>query len=321
MKLIRELADLSETERGGAVTIGNFDGVHRGHAILIERLIERARELGRPAVVFTFDPHPVRILRPEQTPPPLTWTERKADLLHALGVDVVIAYPTDHALLAMTPEQFFEEIILRTLDARALVEGPNFHFGKGRHGDVRLLEELCSKWEIGFDVVPPLTVDGEYISSSRIRECIARGAVAEARKFLTEPYRIRGMVTHGAHRGRTLGFPTANLEAIDTLLPAAGVYAGRAFVGGKVYSAATNIGPNPTFRETLPKVETHLLDYHGTLYGEPLEVDFIERLRDIRTFPAVQQLTEQLALDLQQTRQVVDQFIRESDSIGRRNGN
>lgn len=307
MKLIRELAELTSSERGGAVTIGNFDGVHRGHAALVQRLITRARSLGCPAIVFTFDPHPVLLLRPDQAPPPLTWTERKAELLHELGVDVVIAYPTDRRLLGLTPEEFFAEIVLATLDARALMEGPNFHFGRARQGDVRMLESLCRQRGIPFEVVEPTLLGGEYISSSRTRACIARGDVALARTLLTQPYRIRGMVTHGARRGTSLGFPTANLAAIDTLLPAPGVYAGRALVGGRSYAAATNIGPNPTFGEHALKVESHLLDFHGSLYGQPLEVDFLERLRDIRSFSSASELQAQLAQDLAATRRCAEQ--------------
>jgi riboflavin kinase / FMN adenylyltransferase len=302
--IIRHLEQLPESARGGAVAIGNFDGVHRGHRRIVERLLERARELGRAAVVFTFDPHPVRLLRPEECPPPLTWTERKAELLAALGVDRVVAYPTDEALLALSPQEFFERIIVGALSAKAVVEGPNFYFGHNREGNVERLRELTATAEMTLDVVEPVVAEGEVVSSSRIRRLVAAGDVAAAARLLTAPYRIRGMVTHGAGRGAHLGFPTANLEAVDTLLPVAGVYAGRAWIDGRGWAAAINLGPNPTFGEHALKVEVHLLDFDEALYGQPLEVEFLERMRDIQSFASTEELVRQLRVDVVAARRV-----------------
>ncbi len=231
MHIIRRLDALPAAARGGAVSIGNFDGVHRGHIEIVRRLLERAADVSGPAIVFTFDPHPVRLLRPEQSPPPLTWTERKAELLAAHGVDWIVAYPTDEALLQLSAADFFERIVRGALDARALVEGPNFFFGHNREGTIQRLGEMAAAAGITLDVVPPVEIDGGLVSSSRVRELIREGNVEQAKKLLAAPYRIRGMVTHGAGRGAKIGFPTANLGAIDTLLPAQGVYAGRAWIG------------------------------------------------------------------------------------------
>jgi riboflavin kinase/FMN adenylyltransferase len=260
--------------------------------------------VGGPAIVFTFDPHPVRLLRPEVCPPPLTWTERKAELLAELGIDAMIAYPTDEALLSLTPQEFFDQIVRHTLDARAMVEGPNFYFGRGRAGNTDVLRELCRAAGLTLDVVEPVQVDGDYVSSSRVRQLISAGDVRQAAAMLTQPYRIRGMVTHGAGRGGKIGFPTANVSAIDTLLPAAGVYAGRALVDDSMQPAAINIGPNPTFGEAGLKIEAHVIDFHGPLYGRPIEVDFLDRLRDIQKFASVEELKQQLARDLEATRRV-----------------
>jgi riboflavin kinase/FMN adenylyltransferase len=309
VKLLRHLEKLPRELRSGAVAIGNFDGVHRGHARIAARLIEKARALAGPALVFTFDPHPVRILRPAQAPPPLTWTDRKAQLLSALGVDAVIAYPTDEELLALSPSEFFQKIVQRALDARALVEGPNFYFGRGRSGTIDVLRQLTARAGIALDVVEPLTVDGDVVSSSRVRRLIAEGRVDLARTLLTEPYRIRGMVVHGAGRGIKLGFGTANLTAIDTLLPAVGVYAGRAFVDNAVWPAAINIGPNPTFGHEDLKVEAHLVGWDDApLYGQPLEIDFLARLRDIQRFAGVDEFKAQLTRDIEQTRREFENF-------------
>lgn len=308
MKLIRKLSDLPHDLRGGAVTIGNFDGVHRGHAEIIRQLKSHATKLNGAAIVFTFEPHPVRLLRPEQAPPPLTWTNRKADLLADIGVDVVVAYPTNRELLGLSYQDFFREIVVDALGAKAVVEGPNFFFGRNREGDTRRLAELCADCQIELEIVTPKQVDGEYISSSRIRALIRDGDVDAARTMLTHPYRIRGMVTHGAARGTTIGFPTANLDAIDTLVPGVGVYAGRTYVDGRPHWSAIHIGPNPTFGEEHRKVESHLLNFERSIYGQPIEVDFVCRLRDIRQFDSAESLVEQLESDVNSTRQIARSF-------------
>lgn len=298
MKLLRDLASVTTELQGGAVSIGNFDGVHLGHARIVSELIAQARAAGGPAVVFTFDPHPVRLLRPAEAPPPLTWTDRKAQLLAQLGVDVVIAYPTDEALLNLSAGEFFQRIVRDSLSARAMVEGPNFFFGHKRSGTIEVLRRLTSAADVRLTIVDPLVVDSDYVSSSRVRKLLAAGQVDEARRMLTQPYRLRGMVTHGAGRGAKIGFATANLAAIDTLLPGLGVYAGAAYTGGVRWPAAINVGPNPTFGEQALKMEIHLIGYNGQLYGEPLEVDFISRLRDIQPFANVQELQAQLQRDI-----------------------
>lgn len=305
MHIIRQLEELPSNARGGAVAIGNFDGVHLGHARIVKQLLRRAREVSGPAVVFSFDPHPVRILRPGQSPPPLTWTERKAELLAQLGVDWIVAYPTDEALLQLSARQFFDRIVRDALAAKAMVEGPNFYFGHNREGTIDVLRKLTKDGRLSLDIVPPVEFDGQLVSSSRVRQLIAAGEVATACQMLTAPYRIRGIVTHGAGRGAKLGFPTANLEGVDTILPAHGVYAGRAWINGDHWPAAINIGPNPTFGEAAAKVEAHLVNYHDALYGKPLEIDFLTRLRDTRPFGSVEELVSQVKKDVAEVRNVV----------------
>lgn len=306
MPIIRHLHDLPAEARGGAVAIGNFDGVHRGHVAIIRKLLERAEQVGGPAIIFTFDPHPVRLLRPEQCPPPLTWTERKAQLLKAQGVDWIVAYPTDEALLQLSAAEFFEGIIGDALAAKAIVEGPNFYFGHNREGNVDRLRELAAARGISLDVVAPVEIDGALVSSSRVRELIRSGRIEEANRLLSAPYRIRGMVTHGAGRGAKLGFPTANLDAIDTLIPSVGVYAGRAWLDGACWAAACHLGPSPTFGDAVVRVEIHLVGHDEPLYGQPLEVDFLARLREIHPFPSTDALVAQLKLDVEQVARIVN---------------
>ena len=244
----------------------------------------------------------MRLLRPDQAPPPLTWTDRKAQLLADLGVDALVAYPTSQSLLQLTPAEFFQSIVRQRLRAQAMIEGPNFFFGHDRAGNIETLARLCEQHAIRLEIVQPFVTDGQLISSSRVRTAITEGDVDSARQMLTQPYRLRGMVTHGAARGAQIGFPTANLDAIDTLIPGFGVYAGRAYTNGERYAAAIHIGPNPTFAENVPKVEVHLLNYAGQMYGQPLEVDFLSRLRDIQPFPDVAALTAQLRATWRQLR-------------------
>ena len=306
MELLRSIDDLQNEHRHGALSIGNFDGVHLGHARIVERLYAISRKIAGPSVVFTFDPHPVRILRPGSAPSPLTWTERKAELPARLGVDVLVSFPTDESFLALTAKQFFSQVILEQMAARAVVEGPNFFFGQNREGNVTTLQHWCGEHDVSLEVVEPLQVGASYISSSRIRELIRLGDVTQACELLTQPYRIRGMVTHGAGRGASIGFPTANVEAIDTLLPGEGVYAAMARAGQARHPAAVNIGPNPTFGEEKSKVEVHLIGFEGNLYGQSLELDFFTRLRDIQPFHSVSDLQQQLQQDVEEAQAIVE---------------
>lgn len=305
--LYRHLDELPERLRGGVVSIGNFDGVHWGHARIVERLLEMARSRDVRAVILTFDPHPARLLRPQQAPTPLSWTEHKARVLEELGVDAVVAYPTDQALLGLTAAEFFQRIVLGQLRARGMVEGQNFFFGHDRGGNIDVLGQFCRQAGIPLEVVEPVRIDGQVVSSSRVRTLISSGQVAEAARLLTRPYRIRGTVVRGQGRGIKLGYPTANVGAIDTLLPAEAIYAGRAWIEGRWYATAMSLGGNPTFDESEPKVEAFLLDYHGDLYGRSIEIDFLARLRDIKRFDSAGQLIEQMALDVEETRRVVGQ--------------
>jgi riboflavin kinase/FMN adenylyltransferase len=319
VRLIRDLDELPEQFRGAAVSIGNFDGVHWGHARIIERLSALAREAGTSAVVFTFEPHPDRILHPRQAPAPLGWTDRKARLLGEFGADAVVAYPTDRALLKLDAGEFFDRIVRGRLAGQILVEGPNFFFGRDRSGSIEVLRRLCEEAGVKLDVVEPVQIGGEIVSSSRIRGLIAAGRLEEAAQLLTQPYRIRGTVIHGAGRGVKLGYPTANLGRIDTLLPGEGIYAGRAWVDDPAatcgaapapqeWPAAISIGPNPTFEETALKVEFYLIGYQGRLYDRAVEVDFLARLRDIRQFGSADQLALQIDRDVAAARQVVQQY-------------
>jgi riboflavin kinase/FMN adenylyltransferase len=307
--LIRSLDFIPEAARGGIVAIGNFDGVHRGHRALVSELVRFASVLQAPALIFTFDPPPLRLLRPPPWPQPLTWMERRVELFTPLGVDHVIAYPTTTQLLNLDAEAFFEKILVEQLRVRGIVEGPNFRFGKDRQGDVEYLRRLCQQREMTLSIVEPQCIDGNWISSSSIREAIEAGRIEQANRALNEPYRILGTVESGVGRGRTIGFPTANLGGIPVLVPARGVYAGRivrarwsdgrtapeALIGAP---AAIHIGPNPTFGEHADKVEIHVLDFSADLYGASLEVEILHRIRAVKKFADKEELLQQIEADL-----------------------
>jgi riboflavin kinase / FMN adenylyltransferase len=264
-----------------------------------------AQLVGGPSVVFTFDPPPARILRPQAAPEPLVWMDRKIEILSELGVKGLVVYPTDRVFLNQEPRLFFHSVVKGRLGAKAMVEGPNFFFGHNRSGNVELLREFCTEAKMPFEVTKPVVVDGQVVSSSRIRTLVAAGRVADAQKMLGRPYRIRGMVQHGAGRGADLGYPTANLGHVSTLLPGEAIYATRAQVDKKWYPAAVSLGPNPTFDEGGIKVEVHIIGFQGVIYNSLIEVDFLARLREIKRFGSVEALVKQMAHDVERTIDIV----------------
>ena len=291
--------------RGGVVTIGNFDGVHRGHQALLAELCRQTDVVGGPAVALTFDPHPLQLLRPQQFQPMLTTLADRAALLQAHGATSVVVLRTTPELLQLSARTFFDEVICGRLAARTVVPGFNFGFGRNREGNVDTLAAFCRESGLGFVLVRPLELDGKPISTSRVKRELERGDVRQAAVLLGRPYRLRGVVGTGQRRGQKLGFPTANLEGVATLIPADGVYAVRAKVAGTVWAGAANIGPNPTFGEQARKLEVHLIDFKGDLYGRQIAVDFIERLRDTRPFASVDDLVRQLRADVDSARSLV----------------
>lgn len=287
------------------MSVGNFDGVHLGHAALVGRLRDVAATLAAPAAVLTFDPHPASLVRPGSAPVPLTTIARRVELLLALGLDAVVVQPVTHHLLRLAPRPFYDLVLRDRLRAVAVVEGPDFRFGVGRSGDIADLRALCGPDGVRLDVLAPVEVGAETVSSSRLRRLITAGDVDAANRLLTAPYRVSGRVVGGARRGATLGFPTANLAGIATLLPAPGVYAARATTAASDgdppdvdHPAAVHVGPNATFGETALSVEAHLIGFTGDLYGRTLHVDFLTRLRDTRRFDSVDGLRSQLAFDV-----------------------
>jgi riboflavin kinase/FMN adenylyltransferase len=280
------------------VALGIFDGVHLGHRAILGTAITRAREAGLEAVACTFEPHPMEVLQPDRAPRPITTLADRLVLIGEAGVDAAVVLAFTRELAAVEPEAFVKDVLLERLRAREIVVGYNHRFGRGARGDARLLEDLATRAGFRAHVVPPMTVDGAAVSSSEIRSSLQRGDVVAAARSLGRPYAIAGTVTSGAGRGRTLGFPTANVESDRPLLVSRGVYWGRVHVDQGQHSAVVNVGVRPTFGETTLAVEAHLLDFTGDLYGRHVRLDFLDRLRDEMRFPSVEDLKAQVFRDI-----------------------
>lgn len=302
MRIVRGLESVPPEPRPSAVALGVFDGVHLGHRAILGTALTRARAGGLEAVVCTFDPHPMEVLQPDRAPRPITTLDERLTLIGATGVDAVVVLAFTRELASVEPEAFVKDVLLGRLRAREIVVGYDHRFGRGARGDARLLQALGDRLGFKAHVVPPMTVQGEAVSSTGIRAALQRGDVDTAARALGRPYSIAGPVTAGAGRGRTLGFPTANIEAERPVLLARGVYRARLHVDDRQHAAVVNIGVRPTFGETALAVEAHLLDFSGDLYGRRVRLDVLERLRDEMRFASVEDLKAQVTRDIAATR-------------------
>lgn len=286
-------------DRGAVVTIGTFDGVHLGHRAVLDEIVHRARRFDRRAVLVTFHPHPLRIVRPEAAPPLLTTPAEKKVILAESGLDYAVFLPFTKVLQNYSARRFVEEILVGRVGMRELVIGYDHGFGKDREGTVETMRELGAELGFDVDVVGPVQAGVEPISSSRIRRALAAGEVVAAAGGLGRPYSLQGLVVLGMQRGRKLGFPTANIAVGDPekLLPLEGVYAVQGWVDGAPVPGLLHLGPRPTFRGYPPTVELHLLDWSGDLYGRELRVEFCGRLRDIHKFNSVDELVAAMHRD------------------------
>jgi len=308
-------AALDRPLQSPVVTIGNFDGVHRGHRAIMETVVSRARALAGEAVVYTFEPHPRRVLQPERAPGLLATLDQKLERLEELGVDVVIVEPFDREFAAMPPEHFVRECVHRRLRPVEVYVGYDFRFGRDREGSMRLLTELGPHLGFSVTIIPEITVEGQDVNSTRIRRLLEEGRVEEVSALLDRPYTVRGQVVQGDRRGREIGFPTANLALENEILPAAGVYGGEVrFLDGSTppagarFGAVTNVGRRPTFGPDGALVaEAHLLDFEGECYGRRMELSFRFRLRAEQRFSGLEALRAQIARDVEEGRRRLGQ--------------
>lgn len=303
MKVIEGLETVDPPLKQSVLTVGNFDGVHRAHLRLLEQASALAAQPGIPMVVLTFEPHPLTIVAPAKAPPRLSLPDDKIRRLSDAGVHLTVVARSESALLTLDAERFIEEVLIRRFHPVHIVEGPSFGFGRGRKGTPQLLAQLAPRFKYQMHIVDPVNVtldDGEkvMVSSSLIRKLLSQCRVREAARCLGYSYALTGTVVRGSARGRTLSFPTANLDIRDQLIPGDGVYAGRAWVDEALYPAATSIGVAPTFGGDRPRVETHILGLDADLYGRTIRVEFDRLLRPQRKFPSPEALVDQLRRDI-----------------------
>ena len=303
MQIIRNLDELPEELRAGAVSLGKFDGMHLGHVKTVRRLKSHAASRGVASVVVTFDPLPIQLLRPRQNLRTICTLARKLELIASLEPDAVIVLPTTLKLLEQSAETFFSDMFQSKLRAAVIVEGQNFNFGRNREGTVDTLREYGKRAGVEIDILDPVCVDGHIVSSSGIRALLQNGQVEQANALMPQAYRMTGVVVAGDRRGRTLGFPTANFGDVETMIPGPGLYATVTHVEGKKYASTTHVGPNRSFNATDSRIETFLHQFDGDLYGKNIDVDFHARLRDSIRFDSAEELVRQMHLDIQQSRQ------------------
>jgi len=305
-EFIRGVHNLRPRHRGAVVTIGTFDGVHRGHQAILTQVQKLARQYELPSMAVVFEPQPHEYFSRQQAPARLMRLSEKVQTLFAAGVNRVLCLPFNAALITLTAEAFVQQVLVEGLGVRHLVVGDDFRFGCDRRGDFAMLQALGEQW--GFEVSDTctLTDGGQRISSTRIRQLLEQGKLADAERLLGRPYCISGRVGHGRQLGRTLGVPTANVQLPLQRLPLAGVYVTRVEVDGHWYPGVANVGTRPTVNaDKRPLLEVHLLDFDRDLYGQRLRVCFLQKLRDEQRFASLPDLQAQLQVDIQQARDIL----------------
>ncbi len=306
MEIVRGLVNARPADRGCALTIGNFDGVHLGHLEILRRLREGARPQGLPVTVVTFEPHPRERLAPDQAPPRLMRVRDKAQRLAEAGVDRLVVLRFDERLQGWSAEAFAEALLVQGLGARHVAIGEGFRFGRGRHGTVETLRSIGGRCGFSVEEVPPVALAGERISSTRVRQALEAGRLDEVSSLLGRDFRVTGRVISGQRLGRQLGFPTANLRLHRRRSPVRGIFAVRVQAeGGEPVPGVASVGTRPTVGGTEVLLEAHLFDWQGDLYGRYLAVDFVARLRDELRFDNLEQMVERMHVDAREARAVL----------------
>jgi riboflavin kinase / FMN adenylyltransferase len=302
MVIIDRIEKIAAPYPNAVITIGNFDGVHRGHRTLFQKVIEKAKEIGGRSVVMTFEPHPIRVLKKNGQPPLITLYEQKMELIEKSGIDVLICIHFTPEFASLTAREFVEDLLLERIGMKAIVVGEDYTFGKNRDGDISLLRSFGKQMQFEVIAVDKIQISGELpgrISSTKIRELVIEGKVDEAQKLLGRHYQIRGVVVSGRDRGgKLIGYPTANVNLLDELCPKTGIYAVRVECGGKIHNGVANIGYSPTFGDHAFTVEVHILNFSQDIYNKNIRVNFIKRIRDEIKFENISELSTEIGRDV-----------------------
>lgn len=309
MEIVEHIDKIEKPYNNAVITIGNFDGVHIGHQALFHEVIEKADSIGGTSIVMTFEPHPVRVLKQNGHPPLITLYEQKVELIESSGIDILICIPFTGEFAAISAKEFVEDILLTRIGVKVMVVGQDYTFGKNREGNLELLQTYAKNFEfevIVTDWILALNKSRDRISSTRTRELVMAGKMAEAQKLLGRYYQVRGVVTPGRNRGgRLLGFPTANIALHDELCPKTGVYAVTVEFENKQHKGVANIGYSPTFGDQVFSVEVHILDFNENIYDRKIRVNFKQRIRDEKKFSNISELSDQIKKDIVKAREIL----------------
>ncbi len=320
MKVYRGLEQIGRPFDRAAVTIGNFDGVHLGHQALFRKVTSIARDRDSDSVAITFDPHPLKVLRPESPPKLISTLEQKIELIEEAGIEHLVLLTFTRELAATPAKIFIEDILYKAIGVNDLVVGYDYACGKGREGNISFLKEQGKRLGFNVHVVPPITLDGIVVSSSKVRDLVMQGEMRQVRLLLGRYYQIRGIVQVGKKRGgRVIGFPTANLNIEkEDLCPKPGVYVVQVLYDEQCYGGVLNIGYNPTFGDDKLGAETHIFDFNKNIYGHPIKVNLIQRIRDEKKFSGPEELARQIAKDVETARLILanEEWLQESCKRG-----
>lgn len=306
MELIRDLNQLRRQFPYPVLTLGNYDGVHLGHQQIFNQVIERSRRHSGTAIIFTFEPHPLCVIAPESCPPLLNTFRRKMELFESFGIDAVICAEFTREFAAILPEDFVKGILVEKLGVKEILIGYDYVFGKGKQGTTEALKQMEQKYDFHVTVVPAYTLDDKVVSTTRIREEVLKGRAEEVARLLGRNYATEGIVVPGDHRGKALGFPTANLNSHNEIYPKQGVYAVQVEHKGKHLGGVMNIGTHPTFGEGKVTLEVHIFNFHEEIYGEFVRVLYVHRIRDEVAFPNKESLIRQIRKDIRKAKTILE---------------
>ncbi|QPJ61236.1 MAG: bifunctional riboflavin kinase/FAD synthetase [Candidatus Nitronauta litoralis] len=305
MKIVRDLSSLPKNIKYPVVALGNFDGVHIGHQMIFRRVAEIAQQKKGTGLAFTFQPHPITVLNPGSAPLLLTTFRKKMELIEQSGIDLVWCARFNRNLAKLEPREFVKKFLVDSLNAKEVVVGFDYAFGRGRQGTIPFLKKLGQEFQFQVHVIEQVKIDGQGVSSSYVRELLEEGSVEKAAIFLGRPYSLLSPVVHGHKTGRSIGFPTANLDTSRVQIPATGVYAVRVQFKEKSFNGVANIGFNPTFNRDRLSVEVHIFDFEEQIYGRHIKLSFIGRIRGEKNFDSAEVLVEQIKHDIETARSIL----------------